>query len=72
MSSCPFHHGAITQENDDIWHKPLNTHPFCVSKTETPEQVRERSLKARAIGKDLSKDYTLRKKPEEKIEWKDF
>ena len=52
-----------TDENDDIWHKPFNTHPYCVSKDETPVQVRERSLKAREIGKNLTADYLTARRP---------
>ena len=42
---------------NDIWHKPINTHPLCISTTETPDQIRERSLKAREIGKTVIKGY---------------
>ena len=48
---------ANTGSQNDIWHKPFNLHPNCKANNETPAQIRERSLKAREIGKNLTKNY---------------
>ena len=41
------------EEQKSIWHNPKVNHEFLKSKDESPEQLRDRSLKARALGKTL-------------------
>ena len=51
---------ATVADENDVWHKPFNIHPFTVSEKETPAQIRERSLKAREIGRQLTKGHEKR------------
>ena len=39
------------EEQKSIWHNPKVYHPFLKSVDETADQLKERSLKARALGK---------------------